>query len=331
MRLAIRADGGPDIGYGHLVRTGALAERALQAGDRVTYATRTPQHVTDACPRDVGVVALDPDDNSEFLDWLADGKQDVVLVDSYSANTDRQRAIAERVPRLAVVLDDARFVIRSDVLINGNVYALDLDYEWTESEPMWCLGPDYLLLREEIRELIGKEPSFRETAERALITMGGSDINDTTPAVVRAFDGINLHVDVIVGPGFENRPAIDRAAAETDATFDVVKNPDDLPERMLEADLAVSATGSTVYELLALRTPTIGLPQADNQEPIADALDERGAVVTLDETGTDGLAGAIQSLVDDPDRRRSLRDRGSALVDGQGVERVYDIITEEPL
>jgi UDP-2,4-diacetamido-2,4,6-trideoxy-beta-L-altropyranose hydrolase len=26
MHLAIRADGGPEIGYGHLVRSGALAE-----------------------------------------------------------------------------------------------------------------------------------------------------------------------------------------------------------------------------------------------------------------------------------------------------------------
>ena len=50
MHLAIRSDGGPDIGYGHLVRTGALAERALEAGDRVTYATRTPGPAREVCP-----------------------------------------------------------------------------------------------------------------------------------------------------------------------------------------------------------------------------------------------------------------------------------------
>jgi len=128
--------------------------------------------------------------------------------------------------------------------------------------------------------------------------MGGSDVRNTTPQIVRAFDGTDLRVDVVVGPGFENRAAIDHAVVETTGEFDVIRNPPDLSKRMFNADLAVSATGDTIYELLALGTPTIGLPQADNQKPVADALGDLGAIVTPQNE----LSGVIRSLINNPKR-----------------------------
>ena len=47
----------------------------------------------------------------------------------------------------------------------------------------------------------------------------------------------------------------------------VVRDPPDLPERMFQADFAVTTASTTTYELLALGTPIISIPVADNQEP----------------------------------------------------------------
>ena len=327
MHVAIRADGGPSIGYGHLVRTGALADRVIDGGGRVTYTTRTPRAARTVVPDSAEVVGLaEEEERASFLEWLSVHEPEVVLTDSYEVDTEYQRDIARQVPRLAVVLDDARFTVRADVLINGNVTASGYDYSWVGPEPSWCLGTDFLLLRENIRTLASEDRPFEERPERALITMGGSDIQGATPGVVRAFDGTSLRVDVIVGPGFDNRAEIDRAVAESDAEFDVVENPGDLARRMFDADLAVSATGSTIYELLALGTPTIGLPQADNQEPIAETLDARGSLLTVDGE-TEDLDEVVQSLVDDPGMRRDLKERGESLVDCQGVDRVYGVVT----
>ena len=325
MHLIIRADGGPEIGFGHLVRTSVLASELLRRGHSVTYATTTPESVADVCPAGVETVELPArTDVSPFRELIEEGA-DVVLIDSYLADEDYQRAVRDLVP-LAVVSDDTRHPICADLVINGNLGATNLDYEVLGDEPTWCLGPNYLLLRESITELATREPPWHEEPERALVIMGGSDIANLTPTVIRAFEGFDLSVEAIVGPGFSERQERDVRAAATDVSTDVqvTRDPDDLAERMFRADFAVSTASSTTYELLALGTPIVSRPVADNQEPIAAALRERDAATVLERgQGEVAFQDAIREYMSDATLRRDRRERGRALVDGKGALRVY--------
>jgi spore coat polysaccharide biosynthesis predicted glycosyltransferase SpsG len=159
--------------------------------------------------------------------------------------------------------------------------------------------------------------------------MGGSDIRGTTPGVLSAFESTDLTVDVIIGPGFdeENEREIERVSQESEADLRLLRDPPDLVDRMFQADLAVSATGTTSYELLALGTPTIGIPQADNQKPIAEALSDRGAMVHLPSTQIGKLREMIDSLRT-KEQRQSLRETGRELIDGNGTERIYQTLLE---
>ena len=328
MHLAIRADGGPGIGYGHLVRTSALATEVLRRGHSVTYATTTPGPVTEVCPSDTETVDLPSrTDASPLVDWL-DGEVNVALIDSYLADEEYQRAVKD-VVSLALVSDDTRHPICADVVINGNLYAPDLDYDVLGDEPTWCLGPEYLLLRDPITQLAARDPPWRDDPERAIVTMGGSDMAELTPTVLQAFDGFNIQVDAIVGPGFseDQERAIRDAAIEVSATVRVARDPDDLAERMFEADFAVSTASSTTYELLALGTPIVSRPIVDSQEPIAAALRERDAATVLGhDDGEDAFRRAIEAYVTGATLRRERRELGRDLVDGQGTERIADII-----
>jgi UDP-2,4-diacetamido-2,4,6-trideoxy-beta-L-altropyranose hydrolase len=328
MHVVIRADGGPRIGFGHLVRSSALADEFLSNGHRVTYATATPDAVDSICPASCTVLPLDgTDDPTQFVDWLESKMVDLVVTDSYDVDTAYQRAVKEIVPTLAVVLDDTRYMVCADVVINGNIYAPDLQYDWTGSAPRWCLGTRYALLRRAIVERATRSAPWRSPPARAIVTMGGSDVNDVTPVAMRAFEGTDVTVDVVVGPGFstENEAVIREQAGAIDASFDVHVDPDDLPELLFQADLAVSALGSTAYELLALQTPFVGAPQVDNQHPIADALRERDAALVLEDPGIDASSfrTPLRRLLSDTTLRRSLRGRGRELVDGRGAERLY--------
>jgi len=247
MHLAVRADGGPSIGYGHLVRSSALAEEFLSREHAVTCLTAMPDHARDVYPAGVEVVELPSrDDPAHFLDWLGDAKPDATFTDAYPVDTAYQRAIREHVP-LVVLQDDARHTVCADVFVNGNLYAADLDYEFVGAEPQTCLGTEYVLLRGDVRRLAARDPPWSDRPEYALVTMGGSDVADLTPTAVRAFDGFDLRVDAVVGPGFsrDQERSIREVAREITAEVDVVRDPPDLPARMFRADFAVSTASSS--------------------------------------------------------------------------------------
>jgi spore coat polysaccharide biosynthesis predicted glycosyltransferase SpsG len=324
MLVVVRADGGPDIGYGHLVRTGALATEILGRGHKVTYVTTTPEHVREACPTSVDTINIpsrvDPKPVQEFIC----GRADITIVDSYLADGAYQKQLREVSPLVAVA-DDTRHRIAADVLVNGNLYASDLEYDTIGAEPKWCFGPEYLLLRQAITEYASVDPPWRETPSRAIVTMGGSDIVELTPTVIRAFDGFDLRVDAVAGPGFsaEQEAEIREVADNVSADVRVVRDPDDLPGRMFQADFAVTTASTTTYELLALGTPIINLPVVDNQKLIANTLQEHDAATVLEDTaGVDAFSDAIGNYMSDRSLRRKRRETGRDLVDGRGVDRV---------
>jgi len=323
--IFVRADGGPDIGYGHLVRTGALAERLLDRGHAVTYVTTTPAGVEAVCPADCKVVEIasrdDPDALAERIEIA-----DAVLVDSYRADAEYQRLIRDEAP-LAVIVDDDKIEICADLLVNGNLHARDLEYNVTEARPDCCLGPQYLPLRSSITRLAESDPPWRDPPERALVTMGGSDTARLTPAALRAFKRVDVRVDAVVGPGFSDEQEAEMSAVidEVSINASMIKDPPDLARRMFDADFAVCTASSTSYELMALGTPIVACPVADNQDPIAAAITDRGIGQTIARgERTEAICRAVVRYANDETCRRRHRRRGRELVDGQGSERVCD-------
>jgi len=149
--------------------------------------------------------------------------------------------------------------------------------------------------------------------------------------VIRAFDGFDLRVDAIVGPGFsaELEEEVRDAAKDVSANVRIARNPDNLPDRMFEADFAVSTSSTTTYELLALGTPIVSVPVVDNQDPIATALRDRDAATVIEHgAGKDAFQRAIVEYLTDAALRRERRKQGRNLVDGMGTKRVVTAIGE---
>lgn len=331
MHLAFRTDGGPDIGYGHLIRSNALAEELLYRDHEVTVATTTPRPVQSVFPEAVGLTKLPSrGDPVPFIEWLDENQPDAVFTDSYKVDTEYQRAVRDRVP-LAVLQDDDRHAVCADLFVNGNLYAPDLDYEFVGEKPKTCLGTNYLLLRQEIRSQITGNASFTSSPESLLILMGGSDVRNSTPYILKSIEKSNYsgQVSVIIGPGYNNEDEIKDTAENLSQPINFMYDPDDLARRMFCADLAITSTGTTVYELLGLQTPFIGIPQIENQITIAKSLKNKGLAKVLQKRAPSvKVTQAFNGIIQNVEFRRRIYQSGPVVVDGLGVERTAERIIE---
>jgi RimJ/RimL family protein N-acetyltransferase len=94
---------------------------------------------------------------------------------------------------------------------------------------------------------------------------------------------------------------------------------------MAWADVGVSAGGFTSWELAFMGLPSIVIVIAANQTSVAAALEREAVIVNLGEharVGVDQIAAALQSVFADSARRAFMSQRGRALVDGLGVDKV---------
>jgi len=104
-----------------------------------------------------------------------------------------------------------------------------------------------------------------------------------------------------------------------------------MTELMAWADLAISAAGSTCWELAFMGLPSCVMAVADNQALIAQALQRQGAVISLGcrpELSRLGIAQSIKAALADRTKRSELSTIGCKLVDGAGPFRILEKLSE---
>jgi spore coat polysaccharide biosynthesis predicted glycosyltransferase SpsG len=102
-----------------------------------------------------------------------------------------------------------------------------------------------------------------------------------------------------------------------------------MTELMAWADVAVSAGGSTCWEIAFMGLPSLVLVLSENQQGIATGLDEAGVVLNVGWYTKASIAQVTKTLVvllEDRGLRRRMGLQGRELVDGLGSERAVKFL-----
>ena len=171
---------------------------------------------------------------------------------------------------------------------------------------------------------------IRKSPKRMLVTLGGCDDANWTSQVLNSIpfsSSQKLSVDVVVGAGYRHLESLQELTRRLPFSVRIHQNVDRMVDLMQQVDLAVTAGGSTCYELARCGVPAIAIPVAPNQEPVVAALADRGTLVafTPEEDAIDcheRLTSAIKSLINDATARAQMSEIGRELVDGKGALRI---------
>ncbi|MDP2167685.1 MAG: UDP-2,4-diacetamido-2,4,6-trideoxy-beta-L-altropyranose hydrolase [Thermodesulfovibrionales bacterium] len=330
-KVLIRVDASAAIGMGHVMRCIAFAQGISGMGFEPVFATRTENNSLLEKIKKEGFRAYplkngggDRGNPDELKGIIGKEKPLWVVLDGYHFGTDYQKAIKDMGHRL-LVIDDMAHLTRyhADIILNQNYGAERLIYK-ALPETRFLFGPKYALLRKEFLHYGDFKREIPQKAEKLLVTMGGADADNCTGKVLRSLKLIDLplHVKVVVGASNPHYESLKSAAPDSRHRIEFVRNVEDMSPLMAWADIAVSAGGTTTWELAFMGLPTALCIIADNQEPAVRALEKDGFFASAGRIGDKTekeLSSIIQGIIDNS--AATLSEKGKRLVDGYGALR----------
>ncbi|KLU65866.1 UDP-2,4-diacetamido-2,4,6-trideoxy-beta-L-altropyranose hydrolase [Desulfosporosinus acididurans] len=335
MNIAFRADGDGKKGMGHLMRCSAIASEFIRQGDSVVFYSEYQSKGLNWL-REKGFKAVELKQHSSLLEeafelasYLSRGNTDVVFVDSYWL-IDEYYPVLKQSGAVVAAIDDSSLTYRydCDVIVNDNFDALAKDYS-SSNVKLKLLGHKFSILRQEFREI--SPAPFREHVETILITMGGADVRNFTPVVLKALGKLeNINLKVICGPLMENIGAIERAADLCQSQVEIIRNPVSMAKLMAQCDIAISAGGGTVKELFAMGVVPLFVLQAANQLPLQQILERYNLSLVLGnytDVDSSALSEAVNTLLDTPAERKRIRQKILQLVCREGVANIVNSVS----
>ncbi|MCR4895703.1 MAG: hypothetical protein K5891_02890 [Lachnospiraceae bacterium] len=329
MKLLIRADKNETVASGHVQRCLSLADAFRDLGGEVTFVSADQGAVSTVTGRGYACIVLDTDwqdmegEIPSLNAVLRDGRPDLLLVDSYRATASYLKAAGDTVP--VVWMDDLMDMTpRVRAIVNYEIYADRASYGGADRGTAFLLGPSYAPLRKAFGEIPApKIPAF---PNRLLLMCGGSmpyDILGRLTALALA--GGWKEITALCGNHRELKAELEQRFAGH-AGLHFLDFVEDMPALYARTDLAVSAAGSTLYELAAAGVPAICYTLADNQLQNAAVFADRDLMDCAGraDCGTE-LEEHLPALLTkntDPDlrTRRSLALREA--IDGKGACRL---------
>lgn len=289
-----------------------------------------------------------PSQRTESPEAALAQKNTSILVDSYYVTEKYLEALKKRIT--TIYMDDIyAFSYPVDMLINYNIYGEEMGYEKDAAfaDTKFLLGTEYVPLREEFsagaENVTPAEDRLLQTAEQQgtaadggiLITTGGSDsFNLAGQLLTEAmkYDALKEKEYHVVSGSLNPHIGELQALAQEHGNIHIHCNVTNMAELMAESKVALSAGGSTLYELCAMGVPTIAFSFAENQEHLVQTFVKRGIAQYGGNYRTDGnkmiqntIAG-LETLLEDENLRAEYRKKARTLVDGKGAGRIAEAI-----
>lgn len=334
-KIIIRVDGNEIIATGHVMRCLAVAVQLEKLGANVVFvvADERPCQMIEEKGFKTHVLDTVWDDMDMEIDvicrYIRDNQVDVVLLDSYYVTKSYLDSLSRSV-KVCYIDDLDEFIYTVDVVLN---YSLAWDRSYEERyraaglNTKFLLGGKYVPLREEFEY---KEYLLSPIVKKVLITTGGTDQLGMALKLLNTFINNNelseLEYHIIVGRFNQYKEDIRRIAKENKNII-LHENVSNMSQYMRCCDVAISAAGTTTFELAACGIPSICFEVADNQDG-AYLWEEKGYMLysgnayKRQEDCLKKCEKYLVMLMNDSGLRERLSKNMQSLVDGKGALRI---------
>lgn len=311
-----RFEASSDIGAGHAIRSIALADTFKSRGWKIFIVTS--KESLHFLPLLKTYERISPEDF-----YQDPRKCHCLIIDNYKADKSYETHFRPFASKIVVIDDLANRPHDCDILIDQSFQRQTVAY--AALVPKHCLiltGCKYALIRSHFTQMrqhsLNRRHRKNKPISRILISLGGSPTLDTLYQVLHVIkmSRFNKVVDLVLGFSSKHLLTIKKLAHDLPYELNLHIDPN-LPALMAEADLAISAPGSSTWERCCLGLPFISILTADNQKNILEQLLATKRTMLLSD-----LPQVLEMTTTLPSNDR--------LVDGFGTNRVYLALVTTP-
>lgn len=338
--IYIRTDGNADIAGGHIMRCITIARQIEALGHKVCFLVSDKDSLSllSAQAADLSVIQLqnakynDLESELEELSELLKNKPGTLLIDSYFV-TERYLSQLQTVTKTAYMDDLCAFAYPVDLLINYDCFSaedIDVLKESTyKNVGTTLLGAGFAPLRP---QFCGNQISVLPEMKNILVTTGSGDpYHFMINFYVKAIKCKNYHFHLIIGALHTDGDNI-KALAKGNPNLSIHEGITDLMPLMKTCDFAISAAGTTLYELCALGIPTVSFTMADNQISNATLLDKEDVVPCAGDIRNDlkktleTVFETMNDFANNLQKRKTVHEKMNSLINGDGALQIAKAI-----
>lgn len=270
-----RADGNATIGIGHLMRRFTIADalkEQLESKDEILFVCADEPSAK--LVKELGfhaevLATVYSEMQTELPIWAKllcknSEPNTTILVDSYYV-TENYLEELKQYGRVVLLDDLQEKTYPADVVINYNLYAEESVYKklYHAKQPEFLIGSKYVPVR---RQFLNMNFHVAPTVKHVLITTGGGDRDNIAGAILQQIYCENIEFHVVTG---RFNPHLQELREwEKKSGVHVYYDVKDMAVLMAKCDVAVTAGGTTVYELAAMGVPFICFSYAENRGEI---------------------------------------------------------------
>lgn len=316
IRIIIRCDASVIIGSGHVIRCRTLGRELKRNGAEILFICRRgkgdlislveKEFEVIALPEfinekniDKGELGLATDTSQEqdanecikLMESRNTGRIDWIIVDHYRIGKFWEEKMKEQLEinkevKLLVIDDLANRKHQANILLDQNYFGSATEERYASLIPESCkrlLGPKFAILGSEYSAM-HKQVVNRKTVKRVLLFFGGSDEENLTERTIKILMKEklrNIAIDVVIGGSNQNKNKVELIAGRRKLTSVHFGLPS-LAGLIARADMAIGAGGTTTWERICLKLPTIVIPCAENQRKHSKELYKVGAIELLE-------------------------------------------------
>lgn len=332
-KILIRADASFAIGTGHVMRCLALAQAWQDAGgcanlmaaelpDRLSVRLKDNQ----ICVTPSEATPGSPEDARALIAYAVRQQIDWIVIDGDRFGCDYLESVCAAGFRVILIDDYAdRPAFSAEMIVNLNFGADAASYRRRGFQGEVLSGPRYALLRREFQRRFHR--NFGTKGNRVLVTLGGSDPENLTPRIVTALSTCSdLQLTVALGPAsFIASPLEGNGGADVRVVVDA----SNMADLMMEADIAITVAGGTLWELMCCGCPVLCYTRTAGGSHLVNCLAEQGVIVDMGDLvrfDRATIVSAVREIVGSISARERMASQGRALVDGLGARRVVQAI-----